>query len=65
MFASFSAEILKLRKRPAVWMIVAAWMALEVMFGYLFPYLGYRTSSAPGPDSAGRRFSRRCLPNWR
>jgi hypothetical protein len=34
MFASFSAEILKLRKRPAVWMIVAAWMALEVMFGY-------------------------------
>src|ERR1700704_1921891 len=47
MFASFSAEILKLRKRPAVWMIIAAWMALEVMFGYVFPYLGYRTSSGP------------------
>ncbi len=35
------AELLRLRKWPAVWITLGSWMALTVMFGYLFTYLSY------------------------
>lgn len=45
------AELLKLRKRPAVWVLLAAAAVLSQVFGYLVPYLSYRTGSAQ-PDGA-------------
>ncbi|MGH3900393.1 MAG: ABC transporter permease [Pseudonocardiaceae bacterium] len=47
-----SAELLKLRKRPATWIIVGVWLAMNLAFGYLIPYLIYRTGSFTGPDGA-------------
>ncbi|MDQ3762292.1 MAG: ABC transporter permease [Actinomycetota bacterium] len=47
-----SAELLKLRKRPATWIIVGVWLAMNLTFGYLIPYLIYRSGSLPGPDGA-------------
>jgi ABC-2 type transport system permease protein len=41
--ASAKAELVRLRKWPAVWVTIGAWLALTVMFGYLFNYLSYRT----------------------
>jgi ABC-type transport system involved in multi-copper enzyme maturation permease subunit len=41
--ASTNAELLRLRKWPAVWITIGAWMALTTMFGYLFNYLSYKT----------------------
>jgi ABC-2 type transport system permease protein len=41
--ASTRAELLRLRKWPAVWITIGAWMALTTMFGYLFNYLSYKT----------------------
>jgi ABC-2 type transport system permease protein len=41
--ASAKAELLRLRKWPAVWVTIGAWMALTAMFGYLFNYLSYTT----------------------
>jgi ABC-2 type transport system permease protein len=41
--ASTNAELLRLRKWPAVWITLGAWMALTAMFGYLFNYLSYTT----------------------
>jgi ABC-2 type transport system permease protein len=41
--ASTRAELLRLRRWPAVWVTVSAWMALTAMFGYLFNYLSYAT----------------------
>ena len=35
--------MLRLRKWPAVWITIGAWMALTAMFGYLFNYLSYAT----------------------
>lgn len=49
MGVSLSAELLKLRKRPAVWVLAGVWLALLLTFGYLLPYLG------AGPDSGGPR----------
>jgi ABC-2 type transport system permease protein len=40
---STRAELLRMRKWPAVWILVAAWMALNATFGYLFNYISYRT----------------------
>lgn len=47
-----SAELLKLRKRPATWIIVGVWLAMNLAFGYLIPYLVYRSGSFTGPDGA-------------
>ena len=54
MGASFAAELLKLRKRPAAWVLGLACLGLAVLFGYLLPYLIYLALS--GSDTAGNEF---------
>jgi ABC-2 type transport system permease protein len=44
MIASFKAEILKLRKRPATWILLGVVLALTQLFGYLLPYSSWATS---------------------
>jgi ABC-2 type transport system permease protein len=44
MIASFSAEILKLRKRPATWILLGVVLALTQLFGYILPYSSWLTS---------------------
>src|SRR5918998_5659854 len=44
MLASFSAEILKLSKRPAAWGLLLVALALGQVFNYLVPYAGYLTA---------------------
>jgi ABC-type transport system involved in multi-copper enzyme maturation permease subunit len=39
--ASTRAELLRLRKWPAVWITGGAWLFMAMMFGYLFNYLSY------------------------
>ena len=41
--ASARAEFLRLRKWPAVWVTIGAWLTLTVLFGYLFNYVSVRT----------------------
>ncbi|QNE16710.1 ABC transporter permease [Kribbella qitaiheensis] len=43
MLASYRAELLKLRKRSAVWVLFGAGLVLSLVFGYVLPYLGYVT----------------------
>jgi ABC-2 type transport system permease protein len=53
---STRAELLRLRKWPAVWVTLGAWLALAATFGYLFNYLAYATGSqnfATDGQSAG------------
>ena len=40
---STRAEILRLRKWSAIWVIVGAWLALSLSFGYIFNYAAYKT----------------------
>jgi ABC-2 type transport system permease protein len=44
MIASFTAEVLKLRKRPATWILLGVTLALTLLFGYLLPYSSWATS---------------------
>ncbi|WP_328993049.1 ABC transporter permease [Kribbella sp. NBC_01245] len=43
MLGSYRAELLKLRKRSAVWVLFAAGLVLSLIFGYLLPYISYAT----------------------
>lgn len=53
--ASFGAEFLKLRKRPATWILALIWFSLVVLFGYVLTYLFFVNASEelvpPGADS--------------
>lgn len=40
---STRAELLRLRGWPAVWVTLAAWVSLALLFGYVFDYVAYRT----------------------
>lgn len=42
---SARAELLRLRKWPAVWITVGAWVALALTFGYVFDYVSYATGT--------------------
>jgi ABC-2 type transport system permease protein len=43
LIASTRAELLRLRKWPALWVMVGVWLVLNVTFGYVFPYITYTT----------------------
>lgn len=49
MGASFVAELLKLRKRPAVWVLTAIWLAFVVLFAYALPYAFF--ANLPQPET--------------
>jgi ABC-2 type transport system permease protein len=57
MTGSFRAEILKLRKRWATWVLLAVWLVLTEIFGYVVPYSTYRgdhgKAAKTGDDPAG------------
>jgi ABC-2 type transport system permease protein len=49
LLGSVRAELPRLRRWPAVWVLFGVWMALEVAFIYIFNYVAYRTGNASGP----------------
>lgn len=43
---SARAELLKVRKRPATWVLLGVWLTMTLAFGYLIPYLIFRSDPA-------------------
>jgi ABC-2 type transport system permease protein len=60
MFASFTAELFKLRKRSVFWLIAGIWMVMTLVFGYLFPYFSYN-GTPTGPSVGGRAAAEQVL----
>jgi ABC-2 type transport system permease protein len=53
LIASTRAELLRLRRWPAVWVLLGVWVVLDVTFGYVFDWIAYRSgSSSPVGDGA-------------
>lgn len=52
---STRAELMRLRAWPAVWITLGAWLALSLMFGYLFTYLSYTSGEASFTDEGTTR----------
>lgn len=44
--ASTRAELFRLRRWPAAWVVAAAWLALALVFGYVFNYVSYTTGES-------------------
>ncbi len=51
--SSARAEALRLRKWPALWVLLSAWMILNLLFLYVFNYITYRTGDPTGPAESG------------
>ena len=67
MIGSFSAEILKLRKRPATWVLLGVALALTQLFGYLLLLeLAHQRPELPdpGPRPAVRCWPEPCPASW-
>ena len=48
MRGSYRAEMLKLVRWPAMWVLAAVLLVLAQVFGYLIPYVGYRSGGGSG-----------------
>jgi ABC-2 type transport system permease protein len=48
---SVRAELLRLSRWPAYWVLIGVWFALDLTFVYVFPYLAYRTGGGPVGDA--------------
>jgi ABC-type transport system involved in multi-copper enzyme maturation permease subunit len=48
---STRAELLRLSRWPALWVLAATWLTLNVVFGYVFDYIAYRTGDTAGPNT--------------
>lgn len=53
---TYRAEMLKLGKRPAVWILGGVFLLLGQVFGYVLPYLAFRTGTGgfAGGETASR-----------
>jgi hypothetical protein len=52
---STRAELRRLLRWPATWVLVGVWSALNLTFGYVFDWISYRTGETTGPAEAGVR----------
>jgi len=61
MWSALRAELLKLRKRPALWVLLAVLVGVQVLFGYVFVYvfLGLETEA---PDVRVYQLLDRLMP---
>jgi ABC-2 type transport system permease protein len=51
--ASARAELLRLRRWPALWVLLGVWVTLNVTFGYVFDWIAYRSGdTSPVGDGA-------------
>jgi ABC-2 type transport system permease protein len=52
---SVRAELLRLRRWPALWVLLGVWLLLNVFFGYLIDYLSYRDGGDAGSGGPSRQ----------
>jgi ABC-type transport system involved in multi-copper enzyme maturation permease subunit len=49
------AELFRLRRWPAVWVTVAAWLLMNAMFGYIFDYVTYNSGDSSFSNEGASR----------
>jgi ABC-2 type transport system permease protein len=52
---SVRAELFRLRRWPAVWVTVAAWLLMNAMFGYIFDYVTYNSGDSSFSNEGASR----------
>src|SRR5262245_15647594 len=49
------AELRRIGRWPAVWVLCGSWVVLNLTFGYVFTYLSYRSDDGSGFAGGGSR----------
>ncbi|TDC81715.1 ABC transporter permease subunit [Actinomadura sp. 7K507] len=60
--ATTRAELLRLRRWPALWTLGAVWLLLSTTFGYVFPYLSYRNGGGFASEGEPRQLLADVMP---
>jgi ABC-2 type transport system permease protein len=47
------AELRRILRWPATWVLTGVWLTLNLLFGYVFDWISYRTGETTGPAEAG------------
>lgn len=66
MYDVLRAELFKLARRPAAWVLIAVSVVLNQVFGYLVPYLSYRSGSpsdVAGPGATPEQLLSSTMPD--
>ena len=51
------AELRRILRWPATWVLAGVWLLLNALFGYVFDWISYRTGETTGPADAGVQLS--------
>jgi ABC-2 type transport system permease protein len=54
---SARAELRRLLRWPATWVLAGTWLTLNILFTYVFDWISYRTGDTTGPAEVGVRLS--------
>jgi len=57
LFDTTRAELRRILRWPATWVLAGVWLFLNALFGYIFDWISYRTGDATGPSGAGVQLS--------
>jgi len=49
------AELRRILRWPATWVLAGVWLLLNALFGYVFDWISYRTGETTGPASGPLR----------
>ena len=55
LFDTTRAELRRILRWPATWVLTGVWLTLNLLFGYVFDWISYRTGETTGPAAAGVR----------
>lgn len=47
------AELRRILRWPATWVLTGVWLTLNLLFGYVFDWISYRTGDTTGPSGPG------------
>ena len=53
LFDTTRAELRRILRWPATWVLTGVWLTLNLLFGYVFDWISYRTGETTGPAEAG------------
>jgi ABC-2 type transport system permease protein len=57
LFDTTRAELRRILRWPATWVLAGVWLLLNALFGYVFDWISYRTGETTGPADAGVQLS--------
>jgi len=57
LFDTTRAELRRILRWPATWVLAGVWLSLNALFGYVFDWISYHTGDATGPSGAGVQLS--------